>query len=346
MSFGRPRGEHLIDYGIYMVRTNSIINLLLVTFAPANKLLHLASLTCPSSGTPSHVCSHHQTPDFQVLALILLDRHAAGQHADHFVMWIIMNSEPGCSYHILAHVKGPAHPVERRLPQTDCWGALQHLQWNLMQSTSPPTARCPNGTLLARPIRSYNYVHCFILHLTWGQTKRDTNTANEELMTQFHFQLQVRTQVLMAGSLQLSNGELWQSHASLPRMRKWYGNGWKRGCWCGRNCRRAAPPGPQHRQQHPDTAPPGTHASESPTVAHNSTTATPGPPRTGSMASLVQGCHCLAPGNVNMNHKARTVLENYSSICCKTGDKAGCLSVQSFLCLKESQIQTRVFSRF
>lgn len=69
-----------MDYGIYMVSPDIIINLLLIAFASV--ISSSTSLTYPSLGTTSHICPHHQTLDSKVLV------HS---HDDRFVMWTIMN---------------------------------------------------------------------------------------------------------------------------------------------------------------------------------------------------------------------------------------------------------------
>lgn len=212
--------------------------------------------------------------------------------------------------------------------------------------------------LLARRIRSYTYVDCFILHLTWGQTKRDMSTDNEEDVIQSSaFDRKLELGFRWPGhfsSVMVSCGNAVTITCFSPRMRKLQANGWRWDRWCSRDWRRAADSAkPLHRHrgmagQHPAQhlweragGPMPPKSPQSPTI-----TALPcwGHPEQRGNASLVRGCNCLSPVNVNMNHKATTALENYSSICCKIGDKANCVSVQSLLFLKESQIQNRVFS--
>lgn len=161
----------------------------------------------------------------------------------------------------------------------------------------------------------------------------------------------------MAWSLQLGNGELWQrcdNHMLLSKNEKITGErvkmgslmrqGLKESCGQRQPSRRHRGTAGQHPAQHLREragGPTPPKSPQSPTIA-----ALPcrGHPEQQGNASLVRGCNCLTPVNVSMNHKATTALENYSSICCKIGDKANCVSVQSLLFLKESQIQNRVFS--
>lgn len=145
----------------------------------------------------------------------------------------------------------------------------------------------------------------------------------------------------MAGSLQLSNGELWQccdNHMLLSKDEKMTRE------WVKWGPQESSTSGPARSTpaQHLCGSP-GTRTSKTPPVSHKGSTAAAGQ---GGTASLARGCHCLAPGNGNKNHRARTVLESHSSISCKVGDKADCVAVQSFLFLKESQIQKRVLSVF
>lgn len=153
------------------------------------------------------------------------------------------------------------------------------------------------GMLLARPIRSYNYMHCFILHLTWGQTKRDMNTDNEEHVIQssaFDSKLELRFRWPgHFSSVTVSCGNAVTITCFSPRMGKSCGNGWKWGHRCGRDWRRAALPwtdAGQHRAGTtalPSTPPcstsqvraQGTRTSEITPVSNNRSTAMPGTPR-------------------------------------------------------------------
>lgn len=217
-------------------------------------------------------------------------------------------------------------------------GTLQGAQWGTVPwgDTLLLSACCTTGSVPARPIGVMAIMDCFILHLTWGQPKRDVTWGTYYT----EFCLQQLLELVTSASHGCGNAGTIPSFS--PGTRKRQGNEGQSHqcssvwdcCWSGK------PAGPSStRHSSPEEGLELPHLCSHRVTEWQHCQAGD----TWSREALPAQSH---DNTARLQHDShgKDSPGKHSSICRETGDTAGCVCIHSWLFLRESQIQNRAQS--